>query len=378
MLTFVTIAIAVATVTAADPPGLVPRRLCNGVGRPVEIAVSDPAAATPLLLVLMDSEGAVLTEPVPVRPGSADLAALVPDIWRIRRACYLQLLAGGESVGSALVLEPMLSRLVPIEQVATNPAGLRYTRIIGWRHELDPAPAEDGSGPPGAAAGGDEAGAGRPGPDVLLVDLEADRRVLSGLRVYPERDVLLHTSKGDLRLAMRPDHAPNTVRNFLELCEAGFYRDVVFHRVVPYTRAGDPFVIQAGDPTGSGSGGPGYWLPIEPSRLPHDFGVISMARDVPPDSAGSQFFICLSREGTARLDGHYCAFGYAVDGAETIRAIAGVDLANVATGRPVDPPLIEGAELVPAPSRRPGEGRSDRPVSKQPAPVETQPARVPR
>ncbi|MCH8822184.1 MAG: peptidylprolyl isomerase [Planctomycetes bacterium] len=188
----------------------------------------------------------------------------------------------------------------------------------------------------------------------------------------------MHTSLGDIRLAMRPDQAPNTAWNFLELCAGGFYDGVVFHRVVPMTIAGDPFVIQAGDPTGSGNGGPGYWLPIEPSQLPHDFGVISMARDTPPDSAGSQFFICLSRAGTAALDGSYCAFGYAISGSETIQAIASVELADVSSGRPTDPPVIISATLIDSPPRTPEVGRPDKPLSEISNSVDPRPLRVPR
>src|SRR5258708_35830605 len=120
----------------------------------------------------------------------------------------------------------------------------------------------------------------------------------------------METSLGDIELAMRPDEAPNTVWNFLTLCAGGFYTDIIFHRIKavnPATRS--PFVIQAGDPlqrkdvpaeaTGAGEGGPGYWINLEPSKLPHDFGVVSMARKSDgslPNLAGSQFFISLSRK----------------------------------------------------------------------------------
>ena len=90
---------------------------------------------------------------------------------------------------------------------------------------------------------------------------------------------------------------------------------------------------------------------MERSPLPHDFGVISMARDNHPDSAGSQFFLCLSREGTARLDGSYTSFGETLSGAGAIRSIASVELADPETGSPVRPPRILGMRLVPAPSR---------------------------
>jgi peptidyl-prolyl cis-trans isomerase B (cyclophilin B) len=261
-------------------------------------------------------------------------------------------------VGSALVVQPLLSRQAPRTEQAVRPDGSAYTRITGW-------------GPPPAEA--DQAD-----PEAGTATNAEPPRVHSGFRIYPERDVLLRTTLGDIVLAMRADEAPNTAWNFRHLVAGGFYDGVVFHRVVPLTRGGDPFVIQAGDPTGGGDGGPGYRLPMEPSGLRHDFGVISMARADHPDSAGSQFFICLSRAGTARLDGQYCAFGYAVEGAETIRAVAAVELADVAAGRPVDPPVVVGAELVPSPPRTPDVGRPDRPVIDQEAAVEAQPDRVPR
>lgn len=394
--------IGLSAALLASPPESGPSAewLYNGVDRPVMIQVAAPAEwgeLAPLTLALMDAHGELLLRPVQVRPGRADLAELMPDIWRLRRAAYLQMLSGEQPVGSALVVQPMLSRMVPVAEEAVSPSGIRYTRIVAWRDEREPGEPEE-AGEPGAADAEDETpAAGEPqtepaeparadsarwaSGDWLAVP-GADHRLLTGVRLFRERDVVLHTSEGDIRLAMRPDHAPNTVFNFLHLCEGGFYRDVAFHRVMPMTRGGEPFIIQAGDPTGTGGGGPGHWLPIEPSRLPHEFGVISMARDADPDSAGSQFFICLSREGTARLDGDYCAFGYAMEGRDAILAIAEVELADLAAGRPVEPPVIESAELVPAPPRVIGLGRPDQPVSPAPLegeqPAESRPVRVPR
>jgi peptidyl-prolyl cis-trans isomerase B (cyclophilin B) len=364
----------------ASEPGLDTEWLYHPVGRSVIIEVEAPETAAALSLVLMNHEGNLHTEPVEVTPGPIDLARAMPDIWRLRRAAYLQLLAGEEPIGTSLVLQPMLSRLVPQVEEAVNPNGIHYTRIVGWRDETasDPAPPEGAEvevDEPDEGGGGDL----EPPEDPWLANQDPGDRLATGLRIYPERDVVLHTSAGSIRIALRPDEAPNTAWNFLQLCRGGFYRDIAFHRVVPLTRNGEPFVIQAGDPTRTGSGGPGYWLPIEPSRLAHDFGVISMARDVDPDSAGSQFFICLSRAGTARLDGHYCAFGMAVEGGETIHAIAGVELADVAAGRPVAPPVIDAAEPVPAPPRRPGLGRPEPPLVPAPPPAAApRPERVPR
>lgn len=334
------------------PPGIIAESLYCGVNRPLMVRVTPARTVGVTRLALMTASGELLAEPAQVRPGRMDLAEAFPMIWSIREAAYVQMLDHNEPVGSALVLQPMLSRMTPVTEPDVRPSGAPYSRIVGWRDEN--ATEED--------------------------QAEPVERVFAGFRAYAEVDVILHTSHGEIRVAMRPDHAPNTVWNFLELSRGGFYRDVIFHRIVPLTATGDPFVIQAGDPSAGGSGGPGYWLPIEPSELPHDFGVISMARADHPDSAGSQFFFCLSREGTARLDGQYCSFGYAVSGAEVIVAISEAELSDVPRGKPAAPaPSIRRAELVPAPPRVPGEGRPDRRVSREEPPPPPRPTgRIPR
>jgi peptidyl-prolyl cis-trans isomerase B (cyclophilin B) len=184
--------------------------------------------------------------------------------------------------------------------------------------------------------------------------------VLTGFRVYPDRDVLVETGFGPIRVALAPEAAPNTAWNFRHLAENGFYDDTTFHRVVHFDRTGRRFVIQGGDPSGSGNGSAGWDLPMERSSLQHDLGVISMARADHPDSAGSQFFFCLGRPGTARLDGQYCAFGYAVEGDKAIADIADVEIDDVAAGRPTEPPVITRMTLVPAPPQTPGDDRADR------------------
>jgi len=352
---------------APDPP-MQAARLYNGVDRAVPIHIRADVSDGGAEIVLLDAYGQVLVDPVAVASESIDLAERMPDIWRIRRACYLQFMRHGDPVGSPLVLQPMLERPPIWTERTFRPDGTtRYTRIVGWGNE----PPEDwmiderteATNPQDDTA--EEADA-QQNPPVEAEEMdqapEPVENVFSGLRIYPDRDVILATSEGELRIALNPEEAPNTAWNFRHLAGNGFYTDVIFHRVVPTDRNGYPFVIQGGDPSGTGSGGPGYWLPMEPSELPHDFGVVSMARADDPDSAGSQFFICLSREGTARLDGQYCAFGRVVKGAATIRRITETPLADVATGRPVDPPTIFHANLVPAPPRTPGVGRPDRRV----------------
>src|SRR5262249_45827306 len=141
------------------------------------------------------------------------------------------------------------------------------------------------------------------------------RGICSGLRAYVDQVVRMETSAGAIDFRMRPDEAPNTVWSFLELCRGGVYPDVGLHRIAPVNATNHaPFGIQGGDPVfghakeGVGEGGPGFAINLEQSGLPHDFGVISMARNPRfPNSAGSQFFIGLSREGTAHLDGKFAA-----------------------------------------------------------------------
>ncbi|MCI0674836.1 MAG: peptidylprolyl isomerase [Phycisphaerales bacterium] len=382
VLTAVTAAIAAAPSSPPpQSPGLWPEYLYNGINRPVIVDVVSPRSFGAVTLVLMDHAGKQLADPIEVHPGRVDLAETLPQIWDIRRAAYLQMLDLQQPVGSALVLQPMLSRLVPVTESATRTNGTTYSRIVRWVDENQPA--DPPPPPPNSNQDGAQATSAQPptAPATAPDRAAPVPRLCTGLRIYPENDIILHTSKGDIRIALRSDEAPNTAWNFRELSRGGFYRDILFHRVVPLTGSTPPypFVIQAGDPTATGDGGPGYWLPIEESNLPHDFGVISMARSDDPDSNGSQFFIALSREGTARLDGQYCSFGYAVDGAQTIQAIADVELADVAAGRPVDPPVINSAELIPAPPRTPNQGRPDQRVTPESKPTPTRPSgRIPR
>lgn len=120
-----------------------------------------------------------------------------------------------------------------------------------------------------------------------------------------------------------PDKAPNTVNNFLSLVESGYYNGLIFHRVI------EGFMIQGGDPTGTGMGGPGYHIKGEfasngfiENDIPHERGVLSMARAQHPDSAGSQFFVM--HEDADYLDGQYAAFGKVIEGMETVDEIAEV------------------------------------------------------
>lgn len=129
---------------------------------------------------------------------------------------------------------------------------------------------------------------------------------------------------GTIKIELYPKYAPNTVANFVNLVESGFYNDNTFHRLVP------GFVLQGGDPDGDGTGGPGYTIKGEFSEngyvkntLKHDKGVVSMARTNIPNSAGSQFFIVLDDTETvhASLDNKYAAFGKVIEGMDIIENI---------------------------------------------------------
>lgn len=128
---------------------------------------------------------------------------------------------------------------------------------------------------------------------------------------------------GTMTLELYEDKAPITVDNFVKLAKEGFYNGLIFHRVI------EGFMIQGGDPTGTGMGGPGYQIKGEfaangvKNDLRHTRGVISMARSARPDSAGSQFFIM--HKDAPHLDGQYAAFGKMTDGFDVLDAIAAVD-----------------------------------------------------
>lgn len=133
---------------------------------------------------------------------------------------------------------------------------------------------------------------------------------------------ILMEDGGEIKVELYPNIAPNTVRNFIYLVEQGFYDGLIFHRVIPN------FMIQGGDPEGNGIGGPGYSIKGEfqingfINELKHERGVISMARSMNPDSAGSQFFIV--QEDAPHLDGQYAAFGRVIEGIEVVDRIISV------------------------------------------------------
>jgi peptidyl-prolyl cis-trans isomerase B (cyclophilin B) len=139
---------------------------------------------------------------------------------------------------------------------------------------------------------------------------------------------VIETSLGEMELELLPEKAPGHVKNFVDLARKGFYDGSTFHRVIP------GFMIQGGDPntrdakgsrSSHGTGGPGYTIKAEFNDTPHRRGVVSMARASDPDSAGSQFFICVADSGF--LDRQYTAFG---------RVVRGMEVADKIVSRPRD------------------------------------------
>ena len=150
--------------------------------------------------------------------------------------------------------------------------------------------------------------------------------------------VTITMENGDVMKAeLYPDIAPNTVNNFISLIKKGFYDGIIFHRVIK------GFMIQGGDPQGIGIGGPGYSIKGEFSQngfkndLAHTPGVLSMARSMMPDSAGSQFFIMHAN--APHLDGQYAAFGKVTDGLDVVNKIA--EVPTDYSDRPLEPQMIQ-------------------------------------
>ncbi len=144
-----------------------------------------------------------------------------------------------------------------------------------------------------------------------------------------------------IKAELYPEIAPNTVNNFISLIQKGFYDGVGFHRVIK------GFMLQGGDPAGNGTGGPGYSIRGEftsngfKNELKHEPGVLSMARTMIPDSAGSQFFIM--HKASPHLDGEYAAFGKVTDGMDVVNAIA--ETQTDFTDRPITPQIMRSVTV---------------------------------
>jgi peptidyl-prolyl cis-trans isomerase B (cyclophilin B) len=149
--------------------------------------------------------------------------------------------------------------------------------------------------------------------------------------------VQISTSAGDIFVDLLGDVAPEHCKNMIGLARLGFYNDKIFHRII------DGFMIQGGCPEGTGTGGPGYKVDAEFNSIPHEAGVLSAARSADPNSAGSQFFICLGKH--EHLDGQYTAYGRATD--ESMQVVANIGSAKIgANDRPVEDVTIDKMTVV--------------------------------
>lgn len=169
-------------------------------------------------------------------------------------------------------------------------------------------------------------------PPAMEIDAEANRYVAT-----------IRTTKGDIRLDLLADESPITVNNFVFLARNGFYEGVKFHRIIK------PFMIQTGDPTGTGAGGPGYKFQDElPPKHSYEPGIVAMA-NAGPNTNGSQFFICSGPQAPG-LNGHpnYSQFGRVTEGMEVVDAIASTPVGSSGRGetsRPLEDVLINSIDV---------------------------------
>jgi len=345
--------IALALAPAAEAQLRAEREYC-GVNRRIPVSIERPEGMRgDLEIALLRPGTAEETQRRAVRAGEADLGAVFPTLWAAESPTllYAQLLVGGEKAGAALVLSPMMTPK-PAENITIRRA-IREAARAGKLDQLDQLLDRESNIRQGL---GNVAEFFFPTPAPYT---------FSGYRVYQDAQVVIETSLGNVVMRMRPDEAPIAAATFMDLVDGGFYTDIRVDRVLV---GPPPFVIQLGDPTGTRYGNPGFFVDLEQSGLPHDFGVVSLARRPShADTGGSQIFICLSREGTRDLDGRFASFAEVVAGAETLLAIESAEVGGEFGDEPVEPIIIRRMYLRPAPPY----GEGPEPVTRpEPSPDE--------
>jgi cyclophilin family peptidyl-prolyl cis-trans isomerase len=160
-------------------------------------------------------------------------------------------------------------------------------------------------------------------------------------------DIAFKTTLGTIVVRLPVKSSPIAVSNLTALASCHFYDNVIFHRIA-YMEDGTPFVIQGGDPTGTGEGGPGYFIKDEPVVGTYRRGVIAMARSGQPNSQGSQFFIVLDDGAAGPLEGvrTYAIMGEVISGMDVVDAIAALE--RTGEDRPIDPPKIISTTVTPS------------------------------
>ncbi len=194
----------------------------------------------------------------------------------------------------------------------------------------------------------------------ILINLLAAALVVASVNAEEKKPMnstnevaVIKTSEGEMIAEFWPDVAPNTVENFKKLARSGFYDGTAFHRIVKgfMIQGGDPLTKDPAKESRYGTGDPGYKIKAEFNDRSHERGVLSMARSSDPDSAGSQFFICLAN--VSRLDHQYTAFGKLIKGDDVLGKIGDAEVTMSGSGersKPTKRVTVESIKIVPADS----------------------------
>ena len=194
----------------------------------------------------------------------------------------------------------------------------------------------------------------------ILINLLAAALVVASVNAEEKKPMnstnevaVIKTSEGEMIAEFWPDVAPNTVENFKKLARSGFYDGTAFHRIVKgfMIQGGDPLTKDPAKESRYGTGDPGYKIKAEFNDRSHERGVLSMARSSDPDSAGSQFFICLAN--VSRLDHQYTTFGKLIKGDDVLGKIGDVEVTMSGSGersKPTKRVTVESIKIVPADS----------------------------
>ncbi len=194
----------------------------------------------------------------------------------------------------------------------------------------------------------------------ILINLLAAALVIASANAEEKKPMnstnevaVIKTSEGEMIAEFWPDVAPNTVENFKKLARAGFYDGTAFHRIVKgfMIQGGDPLTKDPAKESRYGTGDPGYKIKAEFNDHSHERGVLSMARSSDPDSAGSQFFICLAN--VSRLDHQYTTFGKLIKGDDVLGKIGDIEVTTSDSGersKPTKRVTVESIKIVPADS----------------------------
>jgi peptidyl-prolyl cis-trans isomerase B (cyclophilin B) len=194
----------------------------------------------------------------------------------------------------------------------------------------------------------------------ILINLLAAALVIASVKAEEKKPMnltnevaVIKTSEGEMVAEFWPDVAPNTVENFKKLARSGFYDGTAFHRIVKgfMIQGGDPLTKDPAKESRYGTGDPGYKIKAEFNDRSHERGVLSMARSSDPDSAGSQFFICLAK--ASRLDHQYTAFGKLIKGDDVLEKIGDTEVTMSDSGersKPTKRVTVESIKIVPADS----------------------------